>query len=299
MTWRSSASRCDPRSRRTGTRLIKVLERSAPVSLEPRVLHAMRLSPLLLAATAALLAAAPAYADWPALGASTTIEGSTTGFAEVRVPHAVSLAASDEDSVAHVRLQGTGRLYGVVLRQDDPSTDDPVELMETSGDGDGDPPVTPLWQVGGVPRNGAPVLPAGNYRLSLIADGKPVTAEITFPGLDGTLATAPEVPVPQHLEALPRFDSSGGPLAMFAGEAAPPSRALIVVRPHTTSDLEIDDRSEVCAYGPGEPVDETSFTPGCGDPLWLAEQLAFGDIAGPIIPPGAHEAGYEAWFPEA
>src|SRR3954463_9694647 len=208
----------------------------------------MTLRILTAAGIAALALAAPAHAEGPALGEVTSVDGSSTAFAQVRVPHPVPLVSSDDHYLPRVRRSGHGRLYGVVLRQDAPGAKAPFSMMATSGDGDGDPPEHAFEQVTGESHEGPPVMPAGDYRLYVLADGKPVHAEIVLPGLEGTASVAPQIPVPQRIDALPRTDS-GGPAAVFAGNGTLASKGLVIVRPHTTSDAELDRRTEVCTYG--------------------------------------------------
>src|SRR4051812_36389510 len=89
--------------------------------------------------TLALFAPASAHADWPSVAGTTTLTGSQTGYATVRLPQAVSfpLTSSDENAAPglKVSLRGAGRLYGAMVREIAPGDDNPAQLMMTSGDG--------------------------------------------------------------------------------------------------------------------------------------------------------------------
>jgi hypothetical protein len=125
-------------------------------------------------------------------------------------------------------------------------------------------------------------MPAGLYRLYAIADGKPVRATLTLPGLSGTTTVEPHVPVAQTLFTLPRIDGTGpSNVSTFGGEGTLHSDGLRALR------LDVDERNstridiEVCEFGPGDTA--TSFGPGCGDPerlatervVWPAQSIAF------------------------
>jgi len=255
-------------------------------------------------------------ADWPAVAGTTTLTGSRTGYVTVRLPQPISfpLTSSSENDVPglKVRLRGSGRLYGAILREVAPGDDDPAQLMMTSGDGDGDPQDTTLIPVSGFPQfQGGPnapppeyTMPAGEYRLYLLADGAPVQADITFPGYDGAASFTPDVAVPQRLFEMPRVDGGVTPdVAEFAGEGALGSTGLAIVRPHVSSDAQATARIEPCFHGPDEPppADPSAFGPGCGDPSWAAQDLVFFALFGdpPMIPPGKSETAWEAWWPDA
>ena len=261
-----------------------------------------------------LFTATAARADWPTVAGTTTLSGSATGYVTVRLPQPISfpLAGSDENDQPglKVRLRGSGRLFGAIVREVAPGDDDPAQLMMTSGDGDGDPQDTTLIPVSGFPKfqqNAPPppyTMPAGEYRLYLLADGAPVQADITFPGYAGAASFAPDVPVPQRLFAMPRVDGGMTPdVAEFGGEGDLGSRGLTIVRPHLSSDAEATARIEPCFFGPDDPppADPSAFGPGCGDPTWAAQDLVFFALFGepPMIPPGKSETGWEAWWPDA
>src|SRR3954468_22008294 len=266
--------------------------------------------------TLGLIAPGSARADWPSVAGTTTLSGSQTGYVTVRLPQPISfpLTSSDENQGPglKIRLRGSGRLYGAIVREVAPGEDDPAQLMMTSGDGDGDPQETTLVAVSGYPEvsggeNQPPpvyTMPAGEYRLYLIADGKPVQADITFPGLSGALALSPDVPVPQRLFALPRVDGAATPdVAEFGGESTLASPGLTVIRPHVSSDAQATARIEPCFHGPeDEPsADASAFGPGCGDPVYAGEDLLFWTAFGepPMIPPGKSDTSWEAWWPDA
>src|SRR3954452_14832509 len=214
--------------------------------------------------TLGLIAPGSARADWPSVAGTTTVSGSQTGYVTVRLPQPVSfpLPSSDENQGRGLktRLRGSGRLFGAIVREVAPGDDDPAQLMMTSGDGDGDPQETTLIPVSGSRKfqeNAPPppyTMPAGEYRLYLLADGAPVQADITFAGYAGAASFAPDVPVPQRLFAMPRVDGGMTPdVAQFGGEGDLGSRGLTIVRPHLSSDAEATARIEPCFFGPDDP----------------------------------------------
>src|SRR4051795_3528260 len=133
--------------------------------------------------TLGLIAPGSARADWPSVTGTTTLSGSQTGYVTVRLPQPISfpLTSSDENQGPglKIRLRGSGRLYGAIVREVAPGDDDPAQLIMTSGDGDGDAQDVTMVPVGGYPevREGQTeqppyTMPAGEYRLYLLADGK-------------------------------------------------------------------------------------------------------------------------------
>jgi hypothetical protein len=245
-----------------------------------------------------LFSAAPASADWPAAAGTTVIEGDRTGFAFVRLPQPVEVPMSEDEWGLGVELSGSGRFYGFALREESPSRDERVMVYGTHGDGDGfqmdrafpEGPPAP-----GDEEKGVFTLPAGLYRLYVFADGAPVRAEIGFPGLDGTATFAPEVPVPHVLMDLPRVNSAGPVLYTFAGASTLRTEGLAAVRMHVQSDSQVTEYETLCMYGPGDEYDETTaFGPGCGDPVWAAEDVVFTIPPWMYVPPDHDEWGWEA-----
>src|SRR5918997_6195544 len=83
-----------------------------------------------LTAAAALVVAAPASADWPALSGTTTIEGSKTGYTLLRVAQPITLDWGDLE----FDVEGKGRLYGAVLREQAPGKKQPFMAYQFDSD---------------------------------------------------------------------------------------------------------------------------------------------------------------------
>ncbi|HEV2756983.1 MAG TPA: hypothetical protein VG318_14545, partial [Actinomycetota bacterium] len=259
----------------------------------------MRALLVLLATCAALLGAAgSARADWPAAAGTTVIEGNRTGFAFVRLAQPVKVPLDEEYGLG-LRLSGSGRLYGVALRQEVPTRGEPIMLVSTHGDGNGYEPSDRIGPWGPFEEadfeSGEYVLPAGLYRLYVIADGAPVRAEIAFPGVDGTATFSLDVAVPYKLVDLPRVNSAGPALHTFAGESTLRSEGLVAVRSHVRSDSQVYVREDVCMYGPDDEYEPTTaFGPECGDAGWLVEETLYDVPPWLFFPPDKDEFGFEA-----
>src|SRR2546423_14671128 len=153
-----------------------------------------------------LFTATAARADWPTVAGTTTLSGSATGYVTVRLPQPISfpLAGSDENDQPglKVRLRGSGRLFGAIVREVAPGDDDPAQLMMTSGDGDGDPQDTTLIPVSGFPKfqqNAPPppyTMPAGGDRLYLLPHRAPGRAGIPLARHSRRAGLAPRRPGP-------------------------------------------------------------------------------------------------------
>ena len=254
-----------------------------------------------LVAACLLMAAAPAHAAWPSLAGSTTIEGSKSGYATVRLDRPVEIDLFDG---IPLKISGAGRFYGVSLRQEGATAERGFSAMALYGDGMEAYEETRLspWigDEGFDEERETVTMPAGVYRLHVIADGKPVRATLSLP-LPGATSVTADVAVKQTLFTLPRIEGSGpSNVSSFGGEATMDTEGMWALR------VDLDERNstrtdiEDCVFAPGEQAE--SFGPGCGDPqraaerrvLWEAEGLLFSAPSTPFWAPSWAEYAAES-----
>jgi hypothetical protein len=203
---------------------------------------------------------APALADPPSLAGSTSIGGARTGYAEVVVPRDLRPLNEDQPSVA---LEGGGGFLGVVLRKlasgpyDYPPTFYALRVA-TSNDGGA------LLSVENGAGSDNATLPAGTYRLYLVAD-QPGQVTLTFPTLPpGSVVLSPDVATPFQSGVL-QSRRNGGGVFSFGQTGTVFSQGLSFVRatvdappPGTTLELcqyfgDQEQQAGSSAYDPGCP----------------------------------------------
>jgi hypothetical protein len=190
------------------------------------VVDGMRILLPLVAACLYMALAAPAHAAWPALAGTTTIEGSQTGYATVRLDRPLELDLFDG---IPAQVSGGGRFHGAILRRDGGRGEGAFHALLLRGDGmeayEGD--ALSIWATDEEyeSERDTKTMPAGLYRLYLIADGRPTSVRLTLP-LPGSTTVTPEVPVRQTLRDLERVDDTpGSNAAAFGGDAVSARRA--------------------------------------------------------------------------
>lgn len=174
-------------------------------------------------ATKAALLAGPVTAGTrttvPVLTGTTVVAGSRSAWTRVVLPKAVFFNPSED-----VTLTGTGRLYGMVLKKEG-AWNAPVGWRVHIGYCVGGGCASTYRDVrsevfvpGGNTVTGT--LPAGTYRLYVVADGAPVRATMKLRGLSGgTRTLQPGAPARAAVvEARPTIAEPGsGPLVYAAG----------------------------------------------------------------------------------
>jgi hypothetical protein len=242
----------------------------------------MRIFVSLVVAGVLLVGAGPAHAAWPSLAGSTTIEGSKSGYATVKLDRPVELDMWDG---IPLKISGGGRFYGVSLRQEGARGEKGFSAIALLGEGmesfESDRMSPWVSEEDFESERETVTLPAGLYRLHLIADGKPVRATLSLP-LSGSTSVTPNVPVRQTTFELPRIEGSGPRnISSFGGEATMGSEGMWALR------VDLDERNstrtdiEDCVFAPGETA--ATFGPGCGDPQWLAESRVVWEAEGLVF----------------
>lgn len=148
------------------------------------------LVPLLVASLGAPAVAAPAR---PSLGGTVRISGSHTTVMEVRLPKAVDISSFEAPKGSSIN--GDGRIVGIMLL--DPKLGLRAVsylrygLCTTAGCRS---PLARTWFLArgdGGPTGPGVKVPAGDYRLVLVTDGRPVSVVLKLPGLKGTTTLRP------------------------------------------------------------------------------------------------------------
>lgn len=214
--------------------------------------------------TAPSSSAAPAAPAPAAVAGVTTVTGSKAAYVDVRVPRQAALRDPmfDEGRPSDVQISGDGRFVGFVLVSKDRKFvlyggKIPEEFNKSKS--------FLRLHLGGEEVGQDVVVPAGDYRLYLLADGKPAKATLRLKGLTGTRALAPTRPADYQL-TVPEPDVETSPRAVFAAGADQPVAADslflgflgVVVEQHAASYLSN-------CYHIGEPEGPSPYTPPCAD----------------------------------
>lgn len=156
----------------------------------------------------------------PVLAGKTMLEGSETGWLRVRLPKAV-------ETPDQTTISGNGRLIAAYLfeERDGSVVRDGVNFSTDRFGWCAEQACEPSpWASSGsaarTARNG--LLPAGTYRLYLIADGAPASVTLRFRGLSGATRLRPRFEAVSALRTMPGHVPGGdvGPL-YSAGDEAP------------------------------------------------------------------------------
>lgn len=203
------------------------------------------------------------------LAGQTVIRGSSTGKVPVRLSEPVTLPNVPQGQPGGVTVTGEGRYVGWALVADG---GDPARIIITGGrvgtglpaDGTGrDSAVLNLSMTPALdPVAEAWELPAGDYHLYLIADGKP--AEVTLPlkGLSGTVALTPAVPVSHRIDRPePRYGAVGNEGAGSTGTLEGPG--LLMQLASTLSTPSVGQVFTNCYYVGENASAEATYAPGC------------------------------------
>lgn len=224
-------------------------------------------------AAAALLAPAQASAQVPALEGVNRISGDRSGYLDVRIPDPVRMSFDSRplrNSTFSIKSEG---FAGVMLRRlgvsDGLATVVAAARFEPAMlCGDCEAPVESLivGMTGIEAQASADYswrIPAGDYRLYLLTDGRPADVRITLPGR-GSRVLHPEFgvenPVPEVVPLLSA--TAAGPFQGFGRSDLLGSRGVQlwggVVYVTSNGNVEIHG----CSHAGGEPV-TTVFAPGC------------------------------------
>ena len=226
---------------------------------------------------------APAAAD-----RTITISGDRSGYAVVDFP----LPASGPEVAKSMKVTGTGRFFGFLIRPDTSKLDaQPIQgamraeagvFCDVPCDGDRSDDA-PLFHVDFFPWDPGTgtgfldIYPPGRYRVHLIADEEPVSATFTIPSLDTqSIALTPQVPTRAEVRSpdLINLDPAGS--GKYGGDNGTLDSfgLLWIVEGFYSATPYAGVRLEDCIYaGPQEP---TAYLPTCPGESWLAKGAGMG-----------------------
>lgn len=275
-----------------------------------------------LAAAAVSLTAGPAAAAprVPVLRGHTTVTGDATSVTTVRLPKAI-----DPIFGMSVTFSGAGRVRGLVLTQRGESvfetpTYATVAPNRCPAAGCPDEGVRGAGFFTGVDRR---ELPAGEYRMFLIADGAPIRANVVIEDLSGETTIAPKEPAEADVDSFQTrrlttpdgtvyvgggWSEMGGQSRGFAAMLIWGDRNVVEPRPWAFG---------VCEYffTRDHPAPEHAFAPGCpgstGVPnvtvgtegpgyvlsYFARDTLPYGLGAYSVVPQAAENEGVGLWMP--
>ena len=238
------------------------------------------------------------------LCAETTLRASNSKVLRVTLPTEVELAGSFGPDGA-IEIEGQGPFVGFVLTEDLPERDGRLIL---AGRLHREPSPSNTFRLfGGVDHPGFDgTLPAGNYRLYVLATGSPVVVTLRFPELAGWVDVTPSTPNGFDSRSLePRIWEEGGRLVYSAGEDGElRTRGLLLASIWiNATDHTATDYGFCIHHGPSDPA---SFLPECPHPE--EDNWAFGplievppratNVSGALVfrgqPPGTYGLG--AWY---
>lgn len=241
---------------------------------------------LLIAGLATPVTAAPS-AKAPALAGTVTVTGSRTASIPVRLT--MPLAINRSTYGATVRTTGAGRAVGFLLVKDGEDVIrlgfTRLSLCEKAGCVDKEPLKVTSTRANRDAQDRS-VYPAGNYRLYVIADGKPTTTTFRLPGLSGRQTLSPTKPAGPAIvrPSVAQDVQAGGQRPILTGGVEPSQDSD---RGFGLFAIQADSREWVgaavgfCFYQ-NKPREEIAYAPGCptaesqaGTPDFLANPLGF------------------------
>lgn len=222
----------------------------------------------------------------PHLGRHTTISGSVTAYSDVFLPRSVAPVRDMTYSVS-----GDGRLTGFVMVKQGAGLvrNRPALVALRSGrclEIACEARPQPLMMMLAFNLDDHE-LPAGRYRVYLVADGAPVRVNLGLPALHGRLGLQPSTPARAQLESI----DSMVPAApnVLAGGIATGLRGdgISAVTAWAHSDADVAGVVGGCFYREDPPPQPAGFAPGC--PQAAGEPKVYG----PNVPPTSDGAVYQ------
>lgn len=215
-------------------------------------------------------AAAPTEAR-VTLAGTTRMTGSRTTSAPVRIPRTLRLEPSQFKQ--SLRISGAGRAIGFVLVQEGrPATARTmISAMRLSfcgrpGCSDPEPLLTAAART--AEDKGRLVIPAGHYRMYLIADGRPATVAVRLPGLSGSAwlrPTRPATPGVQTPVVAQSFQQGENQHLQSGGVEfdlrATHGLGLFAIQADTR--YWLGGGAGVCVYDGPPPAAPLAYAPGC------------------------------------
>ena len=225
---------------------------------------------VLLCTTMSLPAAGDVTSSGPGLtevAGETVIVGRRSAWTDVHLPSPVKVMIG-KTGAGQVVLKGGGRISGFALVEE-AANGRPRSGIYGFRFGHcptvGCAPESPSVVLGGLSGNRAEILPAGKYRLYIVADGSPVRISLRLPGLEGKVRVAPDKSGSIHLRSPAsetvqttqgRFSSAG-----FASELQ--DSGLVVMGAWVRGDTALAGLVGHCIYEQEPPPDQLAFLPPC------------------------------------
>jgi hypothetical protein len=193
----------------------------------------------------------------PTLVGTTSIAGDRTGYSRVELTK--PLKPFSHNDKPRIRLEGGGAILGIVLRTEHAidNKHTTLEILRVDRQNQGSPI---LYSVG----NGEDGLPAGAYRLYLIAE-RPGRVTLEFPSLrEGELSLAPAVHTPFDAGPLPRRTWPVPGTTPFGRTGEVVSDGMVFSRA-IVDDAPPGSRLETCFYANDEEdaAGDRAYGPGC------------------------------------
>lgn len=190
------------------------------------------------------------------LGGTVTLTGRTSGYLDVRLPVAATLA----NGASGASISGGGRWAGFYLTD---TRRNGVRLLGGRAEGSRLGPY--MMPLGGVTNAASFRLPAGSYRLYLLTDGAPATVTLRLGGLSGRTSVTPSrrVPFDLYTPAAIAMSPGGGNVVVAgaAGALRGPGVAFDFLR--TVNSHFQASNTEFCFYTRRPPSTPLAYAPGC------------------------------------
>lgn len=228
----------------------------------------------------------------PVLGAQNEVSGSRTTSQVVRLER--SLAVDVRSFARNMKIVGGGRVRGVILTPQGDGDGERIFLSGLSLSFCGKPGcVDKEPQVSAPTRafrdeQGRALLPAGTYRLYLIADTKPVRVTFSLPGQRGSLRLQPRQPEAHGAltpTVLREVEAQGNHVSYSSGtslETVSPDNFVMYGIRVTRSRQWVQGLFAICLHHGNPPVDALAFQPGCAE---ADENYGIGDgLINPYLP---------------
>ena len=209
----------------------------------------------------------------PDLAGDTIIVGDETAWMRVRLPKAID---TEEIDGANLRMRGHGRLFGILMVREIDGAIKPrqgyIDILRSGMCNRPGCKPKPMAMISGGAATQDGKLPAGIYRLYLLADGGPVSVHFSTPKLPGAVRVNPSRPTKAKVHNLtPRVHVADTGVIYSAGDTRPFRGPGFAFQAQWVDSMGagVIDR-DFCFYDKEAPADQTTayLPPNCPINLW-------------------------------
>lgn len=209
----------------------------------------------------------------PSLAGDTTVVGNETAWMRVRLPKPL---ATEEIDGADLKVRGHGRLFGILMVREIDGEIKPrqgyIDILRSGMCNKPGCKPKPMAMISGGAATQDGKLPAGIYRLYLLADGGRVSVDFSTPELPGAVRLNPRRPARSMVQNLtPRVQVADTGVIYSAGDERPFRGRGFVFQAQWVDPMGAGVIArDFCIYPKEPPADQTTayLPPECPVDLW-------------------------------